>query len=294
LTVFRVRILRDPGPSVPEPIIVIAVLHIMPALALAVGAPPAPSDAVPKACKDARTAYESLSLERAVEMADSGLKGDRPALACYEVKALALLVLGQMDGARATLEALFSRDPDYKIEDPSLSPALKDAIQQVRENTRSLTAQVRARWVIRESLRLDVLLEGGLRDATKIRYAAETTPSPGRHSGEIRLFGRVATATIAVLTPDDVSKVKISGTVLNDADRVIAQFTRELPIPDRPLAPEPEKVIVEVEGGGGIGWPVWLAIGIGAVGAGVAIAILAQPHLPNTSGTVGISQVPGQ
>jgi hypothetical protein len=257
---------------------VVAVLLTIPASILAglVLSVPAPG------CARARALYESLDLEKAVEVAQTeAAKNGDPA--CLEVKALALLVLGQMDGARAALEDLFAKAPDYAIDDPSLSPALKDTIRAVRESVRSLTASVRANWLIHESVRLDVLLDGGLRDATKVRYTAETSPAAERHSGEIRLLGRAATATVAVVTPAEVTKLHVSGAVLNDADRILARFDSELGLPGRPVARE-EKVI-EVDSGPG--WPLWLGVALAAVGAAAAVVILAQPHLPDTGGTVG-------
>lgn len=241
-------------------------------------------------CAEARASYESLSLERAVEVADVALAKDPGNLACLEIKGLSLLVLGQMDRAHAVLDDLFLRSPDYPIKDPSLSPALKEAIDGVRENARTLSAVIHARWLIRDALRIDVVLEGGLRDAAKVRYRAQTKPAPLSQTGLVDILGRVASATIAVGTASDVRAVRVSGSILNPGGRAVTHFETELQVPNRPKGPDPERVIVEVDRGG-FNWPVWVGVGLAAIGAAVVIGILAQPRLPDTAGTVGRAEI---
>src|SRR5207302_7863049 len=115
----------------------------------------------------------------------------------------------------------------------------------------------------REEMRIDFVLDGGLRDATKIHYSAETQPTVERRSGEVRLLGRIATATVSVHPASDVGKVHVSGTVLNDADRPLARFETDIAIKDRPA----QAVTPQAEGGG-IAWPIWVGIALAVVGAG--------------------------
>jgi hypothetical protein len=232
-------------------------------------------------CADARSAYESLSLERAVEIADAALQKNPQLLKCLEVKALALLVLGQGDTAKSALQELFTQSPDYKIDDPSLSPALHDTITQIREAVRPIQARVTVRWLIREEMRIDFVLEGGIRDATKIRYSVETDPTVERHSGEVTLLGRVGTATVAAGTKSEIQKARVSGSVLNDDNKLVTRFEKEVLVTDRPPAPSPDVA------DNGITWPIWVGIGLAVVGGAVAIAIFAQPRLPDTAGTSG-------
>ena len=255
-------------------------------LAVLAAAPPAAGG-----CAKARSFYESLELDRAIEAAEIGLTRDpaRPT-ACLEVKALALLVLGQLDDATATLQELFTRAPDYAIEDPSLSPAMLDSIEGVRRHVEALSATVRARWLIHESLRIDVVLTGGLRGASRVRFTAVVEPGDEVHHGEGPLVGRVATATVPVLQATEVHRLRVSGVVVTASGQVIHEFAADVPLVGRPDPREPETVIVTVDSGG-VGWPVWAGIGAATVGAVVAIIVLSQPRLPDTAGTVGRVEV---
>jgi len=229
--------------------------------------------------------------ERAIEAANGVItKRELAPLGCLEVKALALLVIGQLDEAKRTFEALFAIDASYPIRDPSLSPAMRDTIEQVRASSAAMTAKVGARWLIHDSLRLDVVLDGGLRGAKRIRYSTFTTPGDERSSGEMVLVGRVGTATVAVLSPGEITSIAVSGVVLADRDRVVHEFSSKVPLVGRPAPPKPKEVVVEV--GDGIPWWVWLIAGVGAAGAGVTIGVLAQPSLPGTDGTVGRVEIP--
>lgn len=261
----------------------IAVLHIIPALLWSsVGAVD---------CAEARHQYGAMEPERAIETVEAVLAGDatRP-LPCLEVKALALLVVGQLGSAKRTLQELFSRDAGYQIVDPSLSPAMRDTIEQIRQTAAAMSAQVRARWLIHDSLRVDVVLQGGLRGAERVRYSTFSTPGEERSNGEMDLVGRTASATVAVLTPGEVTSIAISGVVLAAGERVVHEFSSKIPLVGRPAPPAPREVVVEV--GDGIPWPVWLGVGLGVVGAAVAIGVLAQPSLPDTEGTVGRVEIP--
>ena len=263
-------------------IIVARVLEIMSALLIGVAGPPVD-------CSQARNQYESLSLEVALETAEVILARDesRP-LECLEVKALVQMVLGQIDESRAGFEELFARAPDHVVRDPSLPPAMRDAIEAIRENIRALSATVRARWLIHESMAIDMLLRGGLRDATKIRYQAELRPTGQIRQGELVLVGRTATATVSVPSSVEVAALHVTGSVIGARDGVLYEFSSDLLAPARPELSE--KLIVTTDSG--IGWPVWAGIGAGVVGAVVAIVILSQPNLPEAKDTLGRVSVP--
>lgn len=246
-------------------------------------------------CAEARALYESLSLERAVEVAEAQLARRPDALPCLEVRALSLLVLGQVDGARAALEALFARAPDYPIEDPSLSPAMRDTIAAIRESARPLAVTLRGRWLIREELRLDVVLEGGLHGAERVRCELALLPGAGEPAPgariDVPLLGRVASATVAVAAGAEVASARVTGSVLDAAGRAVARIAAEVPLPGRPPAPGPPAAGAPAQPSVGA-WPVWVAIGVGVVGAAVAVAFLARPHGVDTSGTEGRVQIP--
>lgn len=242
-------------------------------LSLLLAAPTAP-------CGEARALYESLSLEAAVEAATAGLRRgpDRP-LACLEVRGLGLLVLGRLEEARPAFAELFARDPAYPIQDPSLSPSMLGVIVGIREEARPLVASARARWLVRESLRLDVQLEGGLRRADRVRYATETAPDAQRGSGVMPLVGRAATATVAVPPEATIDSLRFSGEVLDVDGKTLASFDDRLILGLRPEAVEAPSSPVP--------WPVFAGAGVVAVAATVVIIVLSQPRLPDAKGTLG-------
>jgi hypothetical protein len=73
------------------------------------------------------------------------------------------------------------------------------------------------------------------------------------------------------------------GRVLTEGDLLVHQFSTKIGLQDRPLPPEP----LIVESNPGFPWLVWGGIGVAAIGAAVVIAILAQPRLPDSTGTIG-------
>lgn len=242
------------------------VLPLMPALALVLAA-------VPDRCPEARNLYESLELERAIEAADRRLAQDpsRP-LGCLEVRALGLLVLGRDDEARIAFAELFERAPEHPVRDPSLSPSMRRVIDAIREEVRPLDVQLRARWLSREALRLDVLLQGGLRGARSLRYRAAMAPRGESSEGRMELTGRTGSATIATGAAD-VSLLSIAVEVLDERERIVHRASREVLAGARPeLAPSPED--------SGVSWPVWIGVGAAAIAATTAIVLLSQPDAP--------------
>lgn len=242
-------------------------------LSLVLAAPAAP-------CGEARALYESLSLEAAVEAATTELRRgpDRP-LACLEVRGLGLLVLGRLEEARPAFSELFARDPDYAIQDPSLSPSMLGVIVGIREEARPLVATGRARWLVRESLRLDVQLVGGLRRAERVRYEAETSPDLQREAGFMPLVGRAATATVAVPPDATIDALRLRAEVLDAEGKVVASFEDRLVLGLRPEAAEASASPVL--------WPIFAGAGVVAVAATVVIIVLSQPRLPDPKGTLG-------
>ncbi len=261
-------------------IVGVRVFSIAPVLALLWAVPPNP-------CERAQQSYQSLSLEKALSLTKSELSRNtaRPLL-CLDVRARTLIVSGRLEEAREVLEELFERSADYEVHDPSFSPGLLATIQRIREEVRPLEVSVQARWLIHESLQLEVLLKGGLRGATRVRFKTEALPSHGRGSFALPLVGRAATATVAVATHEPISRLIVSGQVLDGVDRVVQQFSAQILLGARPKPKAGERVIVEVQRGG-VPWPVWVGIGVAAVASGVIIGILAQPDLPDTDGTIG-------
>lgn len=234
------------------------------------------------ACAAARAQYEALSVESALATAEERLKAgaERP-LPCVEVSALSLLVSGRLEEARARLTELFEREPSRAILDPSLPPALRRTIEQIREEVRPLESRLSARWLIHESLRLDVALDGGLRDAQLVRYTGTFGPEEIQVSGELPLVGRGATGTIAVAADTDARTLRIRGQVVGKSGRVLHQLSAELLLPERPASKD--KVIVE----GGTPWWIWVVVGAVTIGAAVSVAVIAQPSLPDAKGTFG-------
>ncbi len=241
----------------------------------------------PRACEEARADYDALQLEVALLKVENALKTfeTRP-LTCLLVKALAHTVLGQMDEATEAFEEIFRREPDYAVADPSLSPSLQQSIERIRESVRALSAHTTADWIVHESLRIDVVLQGGLRDASRIRFFTETAPDFEQHQGEIPLIGRAATATVSVSARTRVDRIRFRGVVLNPQSDILHEFKTDLSLRTRPVLRDPEKIIVPVESSS-THWGVWVGMGVVAIGAGIVIAILAQPVLPDTDGTLG-------
>lgn len=236
-------------------------------------------------CAPARADWEALSFEEALAGASLVLERDpsRP-LECLEVKALAAIVLGRGEVARIALGELFERAPDHPVHDPSLSPAQRADIEVIRESVRPLHATVRPRWLIHDALRVDVALQGGLRDASRVRLRVQLGPS--EQPAMVELDGRVATATVSVPASLDEARVRVTGQVLTALERVVHQFETELLLPPRP--PPPEVVVVD---GGGLPWFVWTGLGLVAAGASAVIVVLAQPDLPDASRTAGRVEV---
>lgn len=230
----------------------------------------------PDGCAEARRQYEGLDLEAALRTAEETVAADpsRP-LACLEVQALALIVLGRREESRGVLTELFERDPERRIEDASLAPSMQRFIEERRAELLPLRARVAARWIVYESLRLDVALDGGLRGASAVRYDVRFAPEGGSASGRVALEGRAATATIAVAHAD-VRTVRVDGRVVDTLGREVHQFSSELLLPERPSANE---VVVEVDSGG-TPWWVWALVGTAVVGSAVAVAVVAQPDVP--------------
>ena len=236
-------------------------------------------------CEEARAQYQALALEEALAIATSVLDADqaRP-LPCLEVKALVHLILNQDEDAKAALVEIFERSPDHAVDDPSLSPATREAIEGIRESVRPLEAKVSAAWIFRESLRMDVVLQGGLRNAARVRYRTEAMPAGEAREGEVLLLGRAATATVAVSADAQADLLRINGQVLDGVGRVLHQFSSEMLLPLRPQA---NTQIVEVESGG-VHWAVWVGIVAAVVvGAGITIGLTVPPDKPNCTGTAG-------
>jgi hypothetical protein len=239
------------------------------------------------ACEGARSEYEALSLELALEKADAELSFSRErSIECLEVKALSLMLLGRSDEARVTLAELFSREIEHVISDRALAPAQRAAIEEARENVRPMRAAVKARWLVHDLLRLDVVLSGGLRDAAHVRYELELRPANRRSSGVVSFVGRVATATAAIPAGLEVSTLVVSGRVIDRHERTLHAFDNESLLPPRP--PPPERVASD---DGGPPWFVWAGIGAGVIGASVAIALLAQPGKPPCGMTAGCKEL---
>lgn len=241
----------------------------------------------PASCEAARADYESLSLEAALEKAEAELaKSAERRPECLEVKALSLMVLGRSDEARAAFRDLFSREIDHVVGDRSLAPSQRELIEDVRESVRPLRATVRAQWLVRDLLRLEVLLGGGLRGADHLRYELELKPAGTKQAGVISLVGRVATATVAIPAEATVGTIALSGRVIDQQSRVLHTFENESILPARP--PPPERVDGD---GAGVPWFVWVGIGAGVIGASVAIAVLAQPSGPDCGSTAGCFEI---
>lgn len=234
-------------------------------------------------CETARHRYEALAFEEALGQAEAGLAEDPGAVGCLEVEALVLLASGRPEEARAVLTTLFEVAPDHAVTDPSLSPSTRALIDQVREAVRPLSARVAARWIVHSSLRLDVRLEGGLRDAARVRYRARVEPAAHETSGEVALVGPAATATVAVPRRIEASTLLVDGEVVDAAGRRVIPFSSQLLLPERP----PEEGVVEVVEEGGAPWWLWVALGVVAVGGAVTAVVVAQPDEPDATGTLG-------
>ena len=267
------------------------VLEIFPVVAMAVLGQVSPDPQ----CASAKKLYESLEVEKALTSVDQTLQTatDRP-LPCLEIKALCELVMGSPQGA-TTLEELFTRDPEYRIEDPSLSPAMRDAIERARGKVDVISVRPFARWLSNGRLRLDVRLTG--KSAARVRYSAATAPAGERFRGEIPIVGDTATATVTVIDPRPVDQLNLSGVVLDPSGAVRHEFGSLLTPPPRPppaLASQSrltEPAPPEAESESSLWW-LWASIGAATVaGAATAAVLLTRPGLPDTAGTVGRMEI---
>ena len=185
---------------------------------------------------------------------------------------------------------LFSRDPERRVGDPSLSPATRAIIESIRDGARPLSADVKVRWLSYASLRVDILLQGGLRNATHVAWTSETRPHLEVRRGTVALAGRAATATVAVEVPR-VDRMSLVAEAREDTGRRVLSFTRDLVLPRRPAAPEPELRVVEVPAGG-TSWWWWVALGAVVVGGALTAWAVASPGDPDLGDGVGGFEVP--
>lgn len=240
-------------------------------------------------CADAEDQYRALDLEKALATAEQALAADpaRP-LPCLQTAALALLVLGRTEEARARLVELFERAPDHRIEDASLAPAMRELIEQTRASLAPLSARVTARWIVHESLRIDFALDGGLRGARSVRFETALAPQGGTMTGKVDLEGRAATATVAVPVRADAKTMTVNGRVVDDLGREVHQFSSQILLPERPAN---GAEVVEVSAG--TPWWVWGLVGAAVVGSAVTVAVIAQPGTVDTPGqSLGRIEVP--
>lgn len=262
-------------------------LHLV---TLLLAAPPAP-------CADARAHFESLEIDAAVRAADAALAVAPEAVACLEIRALALLSRGteaDLVEAEASLGRLFSRAPDHRFDDPRINPAMKDRIERVRRRSARVTAHGWARWLHPSALRLDLSLDGGVAGLTAVRGTAVGRPGGFRAAFQAPLRAGTLTATLAWVSPEPVSSLELEAVTL-DADGGVHQpLALRVDVPTRPelRAATPAPGPADPPPDEGLGWGWWLGLGlaVAAAGATTAALVAGSGGVP-TDGTLGRFEV---
>lgn len=119
-------------------------------------------------CEAARAQYEDLAFEAALKT----VEGARSDPVCLEVRALVLLAMDRRTDARSTLLALFEKHPNHPVDLRALAPSDRTFIERVRAARRPMAVESVAEWLVHSTLRLQFIVQGGLRRARRVEYRA--------------------------------------------------------------------------------------------------------------------------
>lgn len=248
----------------------------------------APGESMAGPCTTARHAYEALDLDAALQRAELGLHGDAGAQQCLEVRGLVLLALGRTEEATATLSTLFEVSPDYAVDARGLAPSTRNLIEGIREEVRPLEVRVRPRWILRETLMIDMGLQGGLRGAARVRYRLKLGPVGLETRSELPLIGASVTATVHVPSALHASTLELTGEVLDEVGRRVTTFSSQQVLQQRPAPERPaSSPAAPPEVSASLPWWLWVVAGAVVVGGAVTAVVLVSPDTPDASGTLG-------
>ena len=247
-----------------------------------------PASAEP--CTQAWNHYKNLDIEKALALASQEAQQSeaKPSL-CLQVQALSYMVLGQTQRARQALRQLFDAYPEHSIDDPSLSPSMRDIVNNARMASLKIKAQASAQWIDSASLRLDFRVEGRVSATQTLRYDARFPQSGDLVRGELALKNRVNTATVPVISGADLSSVEINGLIRMNDGAVIHQFTDRLQLDKRP---KPASLPKMASGPAWYkSWWLWTAVTTLAVGVGVGSYYAIEARDPTCPGGLGCFEV---
>lgn len=241
-------------------------------------------------CVDAQNHYKNLDIEKAVAIAAGASATSANALPlCLEVQALSHIVMGQVDRAIATLKTLFRYDPNYLIDDPTLSPSMRDVIASARSASAALKEQLSAAWISHHAIRLEIAFEGALPKKSRVRYTARFPQSGETQRAAVNLVGSVATATIVVLGEEELHTLEVNGIVRTSQGLTIHEFVKSVPLDFRPKLP-----VVRTEAWHQSWW-FWTSVALAVVGGSTAATVYAvDKRTHDTSGTLGRMEIASQ
>ena len=253
---------------------------------LFVTAPPA----LAEPCVQAWNHYKNLDVEKALELAQQkSTESNPPPSLCLQVQALSHIILGQTERAGAILKQLFDAYPEHVIDDPSLSPSMRDIVNNARVASLGIKAKTSARWLDSASLKLDFTIDGRVSESQTLRYDARFPQSGDLVRGELALKSRVNTATVPVISGADISLLAINGLIRTKDGVVIHQFADQVLLDKRP---EPLTVSVKPSGPAWYrSWWLWTAVTTIAVGAGVGSYYAIEARNPDCPGGLGCIEV---
>jgi len=236
-------------------------------------------------CVDAQNHYKNLDVEKAVALsAGASAASAKPLPLCLEVQALSHIVMGQVDRARSTLKILFKHDPNYLIDDPTLSPSMRDVIASARSEAAGLKEKLSARWQSHDALVVKIAFEGSLQQSNQVRYTARFPQNGETQRGAVKLHGSVATATITVLGNDELHSLELNGVVRTSQGMAIHEFVKTVALDFRPKPPLPPTPWHQ-------SWWFWTGVAVAVVGGSLGSVYAVDKRTHDTGGTLGRMEI---
>ena len=245
-----------------------------------------------QACVEAQNYYQNLDVEKAISTAAAAIAlTEEPLPLCLEIQALSHIVMGQSTRGRTLLRRLFKHAPDYVIDDPSLSPSMRDVITTVRKETLNISSVITARWVSSDNLELRIEFTGRILPSHTVRYTARFPESGDVQRGEVKTVSKTATTTIVMLSAQAVNTLEINGLVRTSQGASVYQFSQSLKLGERP-APSVRKVATpEGKSDWHKKWWLWTSVGVLALAGGLGSYFAIEARNPDCPGGLGCFEV---
>jgi hypothetical protein len=200
--------------------------------------------------------------------------------------------MGQNARGRAALKKLFSVAPDHRIDDPSLSPSMRDLISSVRIESLSIASEAKAHWLTAETIELSIEFSGRFLPTHTIRYEARFPESGDVQRGEISPRTKTATATLSILTDKKINLLELSGLVRTSEGSVVYEFSQKVQVDG--IRPKPAKPIVKTVAPVDPWyeqWWVWTTVGVLALGGGLGSYLAIDARNPECPSGLGCLEV---